>query len=111
MCTTLAEQLTAHDLRSDAGKAALQICAKGIAQLAELGMNQTEQREKVAVGVQHTIAQVEIVPSRFGIPQYKALLGAIALQDRVVVRVEILEELAKLEAKSSSAEATSFGPA
>lgn len=58
-----------------------------------------------------TVVQTELVPSRFGIPQYKALMGAIALQDRIVVRVELLEELAKLEAKSSTAEATSFKPA
>ena len=43
---------------SDTGKAALQICAKGITQLAELGMTQTAQREEVAAGVQQTIAQV-----------------------------------------------------
>lgn len=56
VCTTLAQQLGAHDLRSDAGKSALTICAEGIGQLASLGLNQTEQREKVAADVRETIA-------------------------------------------------------
>ena len=56
VCTTLAQQLSAHDLRSDAGKSALTICAEGISQLAALGLNQSEQREKVAAEVRETIA-------------------------------------------------------
>jgi DNA-binding response OmpR family regulator len=58
VCGTLAQQLTMHDLRSDAGKAALNVCAAGIGQLAELGLNQTAQRESVAAGVRLTISKV-----------------------------------------------------
>jgi hypothetical protein len=55
-------------------------------------------------------AEVELVPSQFGIPKYKALAGAIRLQDRVVVRVELVEELTKLEALASNGEASVFEP-
>lgn len=58
VCSTLARQLTAHDLRSTAGKAALSVCAAAIGQLAELGLNQTAQREQVANSVQGEIARV-----------------------------------------------------
>jgi hypothetical protein len=57
------------------------------------------------------VAEVELVPSKFGIPQYKAFMGAIALQDRIVVRVELLEELAKLELIANSGELAVFQPA
>jgi polyisoprenoid-binding protein YceI len=57
------------------------------------------------------VGEVELVPSKFAIPQYKAFMGAIALQDRVVVRVELFEELAKLEAIANSGEAAVFEPA
>jgi CheY-like chemotaxis protein len=51
VCATLAQQLSAHDLRSDAGKSALTICADGIAQLAGLALNQSELRQMVALQV------------------------------------------------------------
>lgn len=57
VCGTLAQQLTAHDLRSDVGKAALKICASGISQLAELGLGATAQRAQVAADVRQTIAK------------------------------------------------------
>jgi CheY-like chemotaxis protein len=56
VCALLAQQLTAHDLRSEAGKSALAICTDGISQLASLGLNQTEQRAKVAEDVRETIS-------------------------------------------------------
>lgn len=58
VCGTLAQQLTMHDLRSEAGKAALKVCAHGISQLAELGLGAHEQRNQVAAGVQGAIAKV-----------------------------------------------------
>jgi polyisoprenoid-binding protein YceI len=60
---------------------------------------------------QRTFVEVELMPSKFGIPPYKALAGAIRLQDRIVIRVEILEELAKREAIASSEAGGVFGPA
>jgi hypothetical protein len=60
---------------------------------------------------QRTFVEVELIPSKFGIPPYKALAGAIRLRDRVVIRVEIPEELAKLEAIASSDAGSVFGPA
>ncbi|MBX3128265.1 MAG: YceI family protein [Polyangiaceae bacterium] len=35
------------------------------------------------------LGEVELIPSRFGIAPYKALLGAIKLQDRVRVRFDL----------------------
>ncbi len=58
VCSTLAQQLTAHDLRSPAGKAALTVCAAAIGKLAELGLNQTAQRDLVAGAVPNEIARV-----------------------------------------------------
>ena len=58
VCGTLAQQLTAHDLRSDVGKTALKVCAAGISQLAELGLGATAQRARVAADVGQTIAKV-----------------------------------------------------
>jgi CheY-like chemotaxis protein len=58
VCGTLAQQLTAHDLRSDAGKTALKVCAAGISQLAELGLGASAQRAQVAADVQQAIAKV-----------------------------------------------------
>lgn len=60
---------------------------------------------------QRTFVEIELKPSKFGIPPYKAVAGAIRLQDRVVIRVEIPEELDKLEAIASSADGAVFGPA
>jgi polyisoprenoid-binding protein YceI len=60
---------------------------------------------------QRTFVEVELKPSKFGIPPYKAVAGAIRLQDRIVIRVEFPEELAKLEAIASSGEGVVFGPA
>jgi CheY-like chemotaxis protein len=56
VCAMLAKQLTAHDIRSDAGKAALTICADGIGRLAALALNQTEQRQNVAAQVRETLS-------------------------------------------------------
>ena len=58
VCSTLAQHLAAHDLRSTAGKAALSVCAAAIGQLAEIGLNQTAQREQIAGAVQSEIARV-----------------------------------------------------
>jgi CheY-like chemotaxis protein len=55
VCATLAQQLSAHDLRSEAGKSALTICADGISQLAGLALNQGEQRQVVAMQVRASI--------------------------------------------------------
>jgi len=60
VCGTLARQLTAHDLRSEAGKTALQVCAAGISQLAALGLKDTEQRAQVAANVRSAIAKVAL---------------------------------------------------
>lgn len=60
---------------------------------------------------QGTFVEVELKPSRFGIPPYKAVAGAIRLQDRIVIRVEIAEELAKLDAIASNGDGVVFGPA
>jgi hypothetical protein len=56
-------------------------------------------------------AKVEFSPSQFGITPYKAVGGAIRLQDRVIVQIELLEEAAKLEALSVTGEVCEFGPA
>jgi hypothetical protein len=40
--------------------------------------------------------EVELRPSRWGIEPYKALLGAIRLQDRVLVRFELTPALQTL---------------
>ena len=55
-------------------------------------------------------ADVELVPSRFGIAPYKALGGAIRLQDRVRVRVEVVAEPDKLEAASAMQQGSVFQP-
>jgi len=55
VCALLAQQLSAHDLRSQAGKSALTICADGISQLAGLALNQSQQREAVAMQVRASI--------------------------------------------------------
>src|SRR5262249_31646105 len=51
VCGTLAQQLTAHDLRSEAGKTALNVCAAGIVRLAELGLGAAEERAEAAAAV------------------------------------------------------------
>src|SRR6185312_15154144 len=56
VCGTLAQQLTAHDLRSEAGKTALNVCAGGISRLAELGLGATEERAQVAAQVKNAMA-------------------------------------------------------
>ncbi|MFZ2029400.1 MAG: response regulator [Vitreimonas sp.] len=60
VCGTLAQQLTAHDLRSEAGKTALQVCAAAISQLAALGLGATEQRAQVAAGVRNELAKMAL---------------------------------------------------
>jgi len=60
VCGTLAQQLTAHDLRSEAGKTALQICAAGVSQLAALGLGAKEQRAQVAANVKQALAKVAL---------------------------------------------------
>ena len=55
-------------------------------------------------------AEVEFAPSQFGIPPYKALGGAIRLQDRVLVRVHVLAERDKLASLVSSGEPYTFQP-
>jgi hypothetical protein len=60
---------------------------------------------------QRTFVEVALKPSKFGISPYKAVAGAIRLQDRIVIRVEVAEELAKLEAIASSGGGAVFGPA
>ncbi len=60
VCGTLAQQLTAHDLRSEAGKTALNVCAAGIARLAELGLGATDERAQVAVNVKQAIAKIAL---------------------------------------------------
>lgn len=37
------------------------------------------------------IGEVELAPSHWGIPPYKAMLGAIQLQDRVLIRFDLAE--------------------
>lgn len=79
---------------------------------AELHMRGQRQGLRVPVHVdrERTFAEVELSPSRFGIPAYKALAGAIRLQDRVVIRVEFLEQLAELCALVSNGETSVFEP-
>jgi len=60
VCGVLAQQLTAHDLRSEAGKTALQVCAAGISQLATLGLGAAEQRANVAAGVRQALAKLAL---------------------------------------------------
>ena len=55
------------------------------------------------------VAEVELTPSLFGIAPYKALGGAIRLQDRVVVRLTVLAAKETLEAAAASPEPTVFG--
>lgn len=60
VCGTLAQQLTAHDLRSEAGKTALNVCAAGISRLAELGLGATEERSQVAAQVKNAMAKIAL---------------------------------------------------
>jgi hypothetical protein len=55
-------------------------------------------------------AEMEFAPSLFGIPPYKALGGAIRLQDRVLVRVHVLAERDKLASLASSDDTYAFQP-
>jgi hypothetical protein len=84
----------------------------GFAIEAELHLHGHVQGLRVPVRLERgrAFSEVELLPSRFGIPPYKALGGAIRLQDRVVVRVELLEELDKLEALASSGGSAVFEP-
>jgi len=51
-----------------------------------------EEIELSARAVDHRIqGEIELVPTRFGIEPFKALLGAIKLADRVIVRFDFLE--------------------
>jgi hypothetical protein len=79
----------------------------------ELSLRGQRQGLRVPVGVERerTFVEVELSPSRFGIQPYKALGGAIRLQDRVVIRVDFFEQLDKLEALVSSGETSVFEPA
>lgn len=79
---------------------------------AELNLRGQTQGLRIPIRLEResAVAEVELIPSKFGVPQYKSFMGAISLQDRVRVRVEILEELAKLEARLSSAETSVFEP-
>jgi hypothetical protein len=56
-----------------------------------LNLRGSEQRCSIALTQTGTQLQasLELTPSRFGIQPYKALAGAIRLQDRVLVRVEL----------------------
>jgi hypothetical protein len=80
---------------------------------AELHLRGQRQGLRVPVRVdrERVFAEVELTPSRFGIAPYKALAGAIRLQDRVVVRIELLEQLAKLDVLASSDKTSVFEPA
>jgi hypothetical protein len=60
VCGTLAQQLSAHDLRSEAGKNALNICAAGISKLAGLGLGAAEKRADVAAQVKQALAKIAI---------------------------------------------------
>jgi CheY-like chemotaxis protein len=60
VCGTLAQQLTAHDLRSDAGKLALNICAAGIGKLADLGVGDAEKRAHVAAQVKQALGKIAL---------------------------------------------------
>ncbi len=60
VCGTLAQQLTAHDLRSEAGKTALSVCAAGIRRLAELGLGVSEERAQVATQVKAAMAKIAL---------------------------------------------------
>lgn len=53
-------------------------------------------------------ASVELTPSRYGIPPYKALGGAIRLQDRVLIRVQVHGERDKLAALANNEQACTF---
>jgi YceI-like domain len=55
-------------------------------------------------------AEIELAPSQFGIQPYKALGGAIRLQDRVLIRVHILAERDKLVSLASSEQPYTFQP-
>jgi hypothetical protein len=80
---------------------------------AELHLHGHSQGLRIPVCLERgrAFAEVELLPSRFGIPPYKALGGAIRLQDRIVVRVDFLEELDKLEAIASNGGSAAFEPA
>lgn len=60
VCGTLAQQLTAHDLRSEAGKHALNVCAAGIARLAEIGLGAQDERAQVASQVKNALAKLAL---------------------------------------------------
>lgn len=54
--------------------------------------------------------EVTVVPSQFGIPPFKALAGAIRLQDRVVVRVSLWLEEQTPTGLAAKLEPTRFAP-
>jgi CheY-like chemotaxis protein len=60
VCGTLAQQLTAHDLRSEAGKMALGVCAAGIGKLVELGLGAKDGRMQVADDVKQAMAKIAL---------------------------------------------------
>jgi hypothetical protein len=55
-------------------------------------------------------AEIEFAPSQFGIAPYKALGGAIRLQDRVLIRVHVLAERDKLSSLVSTDQPYTFQP-
>ncbi|MFZ5481702.1 MAG: YceI family protein [Myxococcota bacterium] len=59
--------------------------------VGELELNGVKRPIRIAYTVEGDAAlgQVEIAPSRWGIQPYKALLGALRLQDRVIVRFDV----------------------
>ncbi len=60
VCGSLAQQLTAHDLRSEAGKTALNVCAAAIARLADLGLGAAQERAQVAAQVKNEMAKIAL---------------------------------------------------
>jgi hypothetical protein len=60
VCRLLAQQLSAHDLRSELGRAALKVCAKGIRELAALGLGADERRAQAAARVEQAIHKLII---------------------------------------------------
>ncbi len=77
-----------------------------------LQLHGTSRRLQIPVKLEadRAIAEIEIRPSDFGIAPYKALGGAIRLQDRVRVSAIVLAERDKLEAASASGRASMFRP-
>ena len=86
---------------------------EGFAADVEVRLRGVTQRLRVPIEIEpdRTVARVELAPSHFGIAPYKALAGAIRLQDRVVVSIEFLEQSTLLENAARSGDACMFEPA